>query len=185
MQRFCTIGILFLIGFGNCMAGAQALPTASGPGSYVSMGGGYSIVRSDYGKRSLGGGFVFTDVHPHWRYGLEGEARYLRMHTDEQVTQTTYLGGLHVYLRPDSFRPYLKLLAGVGRLEFPFNYGAGTYLVVAPGAGVDCLISDRLAMRVIDFEYQDWPQFTFGSLRPYAVSSGIIFRLNAVRRFPK
>ena len=167
------------------MAHAQALATASGPGSYVSVGGGYSAYQADYGQRVRGGGFAFVDVHPTWRYGLEGEGRYLRMHTAEDVTQTTYLGGVHVYLRPQAFRPYVKFLAGVGRLNFPFGLGTGNYLALAPGAGVDYLIGDRITVRAIDLEYQDWPQFTFGTLHPYGVSAGISIRLNPLRRFPK
>jgi hypothetical protein len=168
------------------MAHAQALATASGPGSYVSAGGGYSAYQVDYGQRVLGGGFVFVDVHPTWRYGFEGEARFLRMHSDEGVTQTTYLAGVHVYLRPQAFRPYVKVLAGLAKMDFPFGYAPGSsYFALAPGAGVDYLISDRITVRAIDFEYQDWPQFTFGALHPYGVSAGISIRLNPLRRFPR
>jgi opacity protein-like surface antigen len=184
MWRFCVVTGLILLGIGGCAVHAQALPTASGPGTYAAVGGGYSGYQVDYGKRAMGGGFVFADVHPTWRYGLEGEARYLRAHSDEDVTQTTYLGGVHIYLRPQAFRPYAKFLVGVGRLDFPFHYGTGTYLALAPGAGVDYLVSDRISLRLIDFEYQDWPQFTYGALHPYGVSAGISIRLNPLRRFP-
>ncbi len=183
-QFLCGLGLLALA-LSSRGAGAQALPTATGPGSNLMVGGGYSLVQSDYGKRVLGGGFTFVDVHPQWRYGFEGEGRYLRMRTDESVTQTTYLGGLHVYLLPNSFRPYVKFLAGVGQMDFPFHYGRGTYLALAPGAGVDYVVNDRISLRAIDFEYQEWPQFTFGNLKPYGVSAGISFRLNPMRRFPR
>jgi hypothetical protein len=182
--RFCIFVGLILCA-GSRVACAQAQATASGPGSYVSAGGGYSAYQVDYGQRILGGGFVFVDVHPTWRYGLEGEARFLRMHSDEGVTQTTYLGGAHVYLRPQAFRPYVKFLVGLGKMNFPFGYAQGSYLALAPGAGVDYLIGDRITVRAIDFEYQDWPQFTFGTLHPYGVSAGISIRLNPLRRFPK
>ncbi len=179
------LGSALLLGCVSGLSGAQALPTASGPGSNVTVGGGYSFLKSDYGRRMLGGGFLYADVHPHWRYGLEGEIRYLRAHRDEDVTQTTYLGGAHVYLMRNSIRPYAKFLSGVGRLNFPFHYATGTYLVLAPGAGVDLLLSDRFTVRAIDFEYQDWPQFSFGALNPYGMSVGVSIRLNAVSRYPR
>jgi opacity protein-like surface antigen len=185
MSHFCILSGLVFLGMGACVAAGQALPTASGPGSNITVGGGYSGYQVDYGQRILGGGFAFVDVHPTWRYGLEGEARYLRMNADQGVTQTTYLGGLHVYLRPQKFRPYAKFLAGVGRMNFPFGFGTGNYLALAPGVGVDYEVSDRFTIRAIDFEYQEWPQFTFGALHPYGVSAGISFRVNALRRFPK
>ena len=45
---------------------------------------------------------------------------------------------------------------------------------VAPGGGLDYWMkNDRVSVRVVDFEYQIWPQFTFGTLHPYGVSAGI------------
>jgi hypothetical protein len=185
MRYFCILAVLVLTVGRSSVVCAQALPTASGPGSNISAGGGFSELQADYGQRILGGGFIFVDVHPTWRFGLEGEARYLRMHTAEDVKETTYLGGPHVYLRSNAFRPYVKFLAGVGRLDFPFGYAKGTYLVLAPGAGIDYLITDRISIRAIDFEFQDWPQFTYGTLHPYGISAGISFRLNGHAHFPE
>jgi opacity protein-like surface antigen len=184
LRYLCIFTVLILLGIGGREARAQALPAATGPGSFVSVGGGVSTFQADYGQRVLGGGFAFVDAHPTWRYGLEGEARYLRFHTDEDVTQTTYLGGFHVYIRPQKFRPYVKFLAGMGRLDFPFHYARGTYFAMAPGAGIDYMVSDRVTIRAVDFEYQAWPQFTYGTLHPYGVSAGISFRLNPIRHFP-
>jgi opacity protein-like surface antigen len=162
---------------------AQALPAASGPGSYVSAGLGYSSYQADYGQRVLGGGMVFVDVHPTWRYGVEGEARLLNRNTTEDVTESTYLVGPHIYLLSGRLRPYAKLLVGLGKINLPFNYGQGTYFAYAPGAGVDYIVSDRISLRLIDAEYQEWPQFTFGNLHPYGVSAGVIIRLNRLNRF--
>jgi len=50
------------------------------------------------------------DVQPTFRYGFEGETRFLRYHTDEGVTQTNYLMGVHVGIRPQRLRPYAKFL---------------------------------------------------------------------------
>jgi opacity protein-like surface antigen len=164
---------------------AQAQPTASGPGSYVSAGFGYSAYQVDYGQRVLGGVMVFVDVHPTWRYGVEGEARLLRMNASEDVTESTYLVGPHIFLRQGRLRPYAKLLVGLGKINLPFNYAQGTFFAYAPGAGVDYTLSDRISLRLIDAEYQEWPQFTFGNLHPYGVSAGIVIRINGLNRFPR
>ena len=79
--------------------------------------------------------------------------------------------------RRKGFVPYVKLLAGGGRFDFPFGYGYGDYLVVAPGAGVDLRLGDKVRVRLADFEYQVWPGFTFGSIHPYGVSAGISFQI--------
>ena len=167
-------------------AGAQALPTASGPGSYISVGVGVSAYQADYGQRVLGGGEFFLDVHPTWRYGIEAEARLLRYHTDEQVTQTSYLAGPQIYVcHCGKLRPYGKFLIGEGELEFPFRYAHGSYLAYAPGGGLDIRISDYLSVRAIDFEYQSWPSFTYGNLHPYGISAGLNLRLNPMRKLPR
>ncbi len=132
----------------------------------------------------MGGGFVYADVNPQWRVGLEGEARFLRYHNAEDVTESSYLGGLRVeILHPRRLQPYAKFLAGVGRITLPFGYAHGSFLAYAPGAGIDVALSDRFTVRAVDVEYQHWPQFTYGALSPYGVSAGISFRLNGVSRY--
>lgn len=164
---------------------AQAQATASGPGAYVAAGVAVSAYQADYGQRWLGGGTAFVDAHPTWRYGVEGEARVLRFHTSEDVTESMYMVGPHVYVLPGKLRPYAKFLIGAGKINLPFNYAQGAFLAYAPGAGVDYLVSDRFSVRLIDVEYQGWPQFTYGNLHPYGVSAGIVFRVNGLRIFPK
>jgi hypothetical protein len=73
--------------------------------------------------------------------------------------------------------PYAKILVGGGRFDFPFNYGTGNYFVVAPGAGVDLRLGHRIQLRLVDYEYQLWPGFTFGSIHPYGVSAGISYQI--------
>jgi opacity protein-like surface antigen len=167
-------------------ARAQNIPTAIGPGSYVAIGGEISAFQADYGQRVLGGGVLFADVNPTWRIGFEGEARYLRFNSSEDVTESNYLVGPRVMLKPGPFRPYVKFLVGAGKITFPFHYADGTFLAYAPGAGLDYLVNDRVTLRIIDVEYQFWPDFaSYGELRPYGVSAGISFRLNPVDHNPK
>lgn len=167
-------------------AGGQAVPTASGPGGYLSLGGGLSFFQADYGGQKLAGGFVYADSNPQWRVGLEGEARYLRLHNFEQVTETNYVGGLRVQLlHPRRYQPYVKFLAGMGRVTLPFGYAHGAFLDYVPGAGLDLAITPSVTLRAVDVEYQHWPRFTFGALSPYGVSMGLSVRLNPITRFPK
>jgi opacity protein-like surface antigen len=182
-----TIRMIALLAVAACSRNvcAQATPAASGPGSYVSAGVGFSSYQADYGQRWIDGGVAFVDVHPTWRYGIEGEARMLNYHTAEGVKESAYLVGPIIYLRPHRFRPYAKFLIGAGKIDFPFGYGQGTFLAYAPGAGIDYILSDRISVRAIDLEYQQWPQFTFGALHPYGVSAGIVIRLTKLSRYPR
>jgi NHL repeat len=63
-------------------------------------------------------------------------------------------------------------LAGLGLFNFTYNYAHGSYLVVAPGAGMDYRLSPRWTVRV-DGEYQYWPQFTFAPTSSAGVSVGV------------
>ena len=180
---YTTLGYIALIlGLGVLPAmtprlHAQAMPLVIGPGSYVAAGGTASLFQVDYGDRNLGGGAAFVDVEPTWRFGIEAEARFLRYRESEGVSETTYLAGPRIVIRPGLLRPYAKLLAGAGKMDLPFGYAQGTFFTCAPGAGVDYALNDRINLRVVDMEYQLWTKFPYGALRPYGISTGLSFRL--------
>jgi hypothetical protein len=191
LRAFKTIRYLLALAFAATLGGslqcasAQALPTASGPGMSISIGGGYTGMESDYGKRLLGGGMGYLDANITPSFGAEAEVKFLRQNTAEDVNETTYLLGAKYALPNRRIQPYVKVLAGVGQINFPYHYASGSYLVIAPGGGIDYHFPGRFAIRLIDFQYQDWPQFTYGALHPYGVSAGISFRLTGYEQFPK
>ena len=159
-------------------AEAQAVPTATGPGGRLSLGVAASGFQADYGKRYIGGGAVYVDANLTMHLGLEAEARRLQYNEEAGIRQTTYLAGPRLTLRPHALSPYAKLLVGIGQFHFPYGYADGRYFVVAPGAGIDYRVGGTgIKLRLIDFEYQDWPQFTYGQLHPYGISAGISVRL--------
>jgi hypothetical protein len=155
---------------------AQALPTATGPGMYLSVGGTFSGFESDYGKQTISGPGIYADANPYWWGGLEGEVRRLK-YSNFGESQTSLLVGPRWSIRSRGIQPYVKLLVGGGRFEFPYGYGRGDYFVVAPGGGVDLRVSEKVRVRLIDIEYQSWPGFTFGSLHPYGLSAGVSLQL--------
>jgi hypothetical protein len=139
-----------------------------------------------YGKRGLGGGFIFADVHPQWRIGFEGEARFLRFHTSEDVTESSYLGGVHIVVaRSHNVDLYSKFLVGVGKITLSFNEAHGSFLAYSPGAGIDIAINHYVTVRAIDFEYQHWLDFPYGSFSPYGISSGIRVRVTPIAFVPQ
>jgi len=69
------------------------------------------------------------------------------------------------------------VLVGFGLFNFPYNFAHGSYLVVAPGGGVDFRLNRRFRVRLVDFEYQIWPQFTYGAMSSVGVSAGIRYRI--------
>lgn len=191
-RSICIITVSFLLAaIAPACAHAQAIPAAKGPGAYISVGGGASLYQFEYGQRKLGGITAWADINPQWRYGIEAEVRSLRYHTDEGVTETTYLAGPRVAIFPGPLRPYVKFLAGAGQYDLPFNFVRGPCFTMAPGAGVDLMLNDIVAIRLVDFEYQVSTNFQPSPNEPpsqphnYGISAGISIRLTPLLRFPK
>ncbi len=64
MNRFLLLTVFLLGACAGLQKGfAQALPTATAPGAYISVGATYSLFQSDYGQRVLGGTQASYD-HP-------------------------------------------------------------------------------------------------------------------------
>jgi hypothetical protein len=173
----CALLLACLIG-NPAKARAQSPESATGGEEYLSVGGTINASYLGYGKRWIGGAGASVDVGVNRWLGAEGEANYTFYREFADTHATTYLGGLRYTFRSFGgyrFRPYARGLAGVGYFNFPYNYGRGSYFVVAPGAGIDYRLSYRLRLRLADFEYQYWPQFTFGATQNYAITSGVRF----------
>jgi hypothetical protein len=160
----------------------QVKESAEVGGVMLSAGGSFSGYYVGYGQRELLGPTAFVDATSRVPLGVEAEARWLKLNETADVHDETYLiGPRFAFKELGRFQPYAKVLFGVGQFTFPYNYAHGTYFVVAPGAGCDFRVNHRIYLRLADFEYQDWPQFTYGAIPSYGISSGIRIRLFSSR----
>jgi hypothetical protein len=137
------------------------------------MGSGYSI---QYGQRKMAGITAFVDADTKRRFGIEAEGRWLEYFQTANVHVETYSIGGRYHFHAGRFEPYAKGLIGFGDFNFPYNYASGRYLVVTAGGGLDFDWTPRITVRAADFEYQDWPQFTFGNMSSFGVNAGIRVR---------
>lgn len=181
MSRFARASFLVIalaIASGASLYG-QASPTATGPGSYIAVGATYSYFQFPYGKQSSGGYTIFGDANLTRALGLEAEYRRVDLGTAEQTRFSNLLiGPRYAFTLHHHISPYLRLLVGRGTFDFPYTYAQGSYFTIAPGAGVDLQLREsRVSLRLIDFEYQTWPDFTYGAAHPYGVSAGLKFRV--------
>ena len=157
---------------------SQAISTAGYSGVSLSAGTTFSGYQADYSKRYLGGYSIYADVDRTNHLGLEFEARVLRMNQEVGTHETTFLIGPRYNFRRNWFTPYAKILVGIGQFHYPYNYAEGSYLALAAGGGVDVPIGKtKFAVRAIDFEYQSWPNFSFGGLDPYGISAGVSYNI--------
>lgn len=157
-------------------AAAQANESANAGHAFLSVGGGGSGFYIQYGERKNLGLTAWVDADTIRHLGVEGEARWLEYHQTANVHVETYLIGGRYHFDVGRMQPYVKALVGDGHFNFPYNYAYGNYLVIAPGGGVDYRLSRRWSARA-DFEYQYWPQFTYGAMSSVGGTVGLRCRI--------
>ena len=176
LQAGCAVVLLAVCLALSRPVSAQVVPAATGGGFTVSAGATGSGFVLQYGERKMLGVSGFVDADTRRGIGVEAEGRWLEFHQIADVHAETYSIGPRYHMNFGRFQPYAKGLVGFGDFNFPYNLAHGSYLVITPGAGVDYRLSRRLHWRA-DFEYQLWPQVTFGSMSAYGVSTGIRVRI--------
>jgi len=155
----------------------QVVPAGDAGGYNLTVGATATGDYLNYGSRKMLGVAAIADLDTKRRIGIEGEAQWLIFHQTANVHTTTYLIGPRYHLTLGRFQPYVKGLIGIGQFNYPYSYGTDNDFVVEPGAGLDFRVTHRLRIRVADFEYQMWPQFHYGMLTSYGLSTGIRVRI--------
>jgi opacity protein-like surface antigen len=158
-------------------AHAQVVPAGDQGGVIISAGAMGSGAMLQYGDRKMLGitGFVVVDTRR--RLGLEAEGRWLEFNQTENVHAETFSAGARYHYDVNNFQPYAKGLIGFANFNFPYNLATGKYLAITAGGGVEYKLSEKLHIRIADFEYQTWPQFTYGNFNTISVSTGIRVRI--------
>src|ERR1019366_1769744 len=177
LQRMIVLAASMLLIAGPKFMYGQAAESANAGRAYLWAGAGVSGYYEQYGARKLLGvtGFVDADTIRH--FGVEAEGQWLDFHQVANVNVQTYMAGPRYHFDKGKFQPYAKGLVGMGEFNFPYNYAHGSYLVIAPGIGVDYRLNRRWGVRAIDFKYQYWPQFTFGAMSSVGITTGIRYRI--------
>jgi hypothetical protein len=188
MRRIPFVVLAFFLLAGAISARAQVAPSAYRGQISLTAGGIVSGFQPDY----AGGGFPTSS--PYWLFGagvyadltltrwvgLEGELRWNRYNSYVNITEDNYLIGPRVPIHEFTklgITPYGKALFGVGRMNFEYNEAYGRFADIALGGGVDMKLSKHWVVRPVDFEYQLWPNWINGTLKPYGVSAGVGYRI--------
>jgi len=170
--------LVILIGsIGPRLSRAQVVSAGDQGGASLSagvLGSGYTL---QYGQRKMAGIAGFVDFDTKRRLGIEAEGRWLEYFQTANVHAETYSIGGRYHFDVGRFQPYAKGLVGLGDFNFPYNYAHGRYFVVTAGGGLDFHWTHRIYIRAVDFEYQDWPNFTFGNMNSFGVNAGLRVRI--------
>jgi hypothetical protein len=178
LRHALFMAFLFAIGLGLARpASAQVVYTGDKGGYSLTAGVTASGYQVQYGQQKLAGFAGVVDLDTHSRLGLEAEGRWLKFNSPDQTQVKTWMGGARYHFARGKFQFYGKGLIGIGQFTFPYNYAQGNYLVLAPGAGVDYQWKRRISFRLADFEYQIWPQFTYGSMASPGVNVGVQYHI--------
>jgi hypothetical protein len=157
---------------------AQVLPSAFARQFTVTAGGTGAFFDPDYGPDKLIGLGAFVDVKLTRWAQFEGEARWLRFHQYENIYEDNYLAGPRIPIRRIwKGTAYGKAMIGYGIMNFQDNYAHGRFTDAAFGGGLDIRMTRRISIRAIDAEYQLWPKWVQGSLKPYGFSAGVSYRV--------
>jgi hypothetical protein len=165
------------------IAHSQAMPTATGHGGGIQVGGAASMGKPDFGSHWLAGISIFADYNIWSRVGLEANAHILNMHTPDDLGENTYEAGPRFYWRKKRYTMYAKAQLGVGNFlvqEIEDNPGKSTAssFMYSIGGGVDVDFPHHITLRAFDFEYQEWPGFRNDGLTPAMGSVGLAYRFH-------
>lgn len=167
-------------------AHAQVVASATRSPLSLEVGGMGSLFQPDYAgtgvpaqspKDLLGWG-AYVDLRlTHW-IQIEGEGRWLRANEFENIREDNYLVGPRFPIHQTRhYKPYAKALFGYGQMNFQYNFAYGHFADIALGGGVDVPLTRKLTVRAINFEYQLWPNWLNGTLKPYGGDVGLSYRI--------
>lgn len=183
--------LALLLGITTIQSYSQVAPAARSGNIPLSIGGGITDDSLDWGPgRRMLGVTAWVD----WHFGdqirllrgigIEAEGTDLNWNRPSDLPKMrhdTAQGGLtYTWKRFRNLDPYMKMLGGVGSIDFPAMpsfpyYTHDTFYIFSPGGGAEYRIRGPIWARG-DYEYQFWHQ-TFGphDLNPNGFTIGATY----------
>jgi hypothetical protein len=190
MNRISVVVLLLISVMGARMGRAQAIESARAPQTGLQAGGMFSVFQPDFNGdwpsaalypvagsgSALAGAGVYVDAGFTRWFGIEAEGRWLRW--NGAIKQSNYLIGPKIPITSlGRYNIYGKALVGGSKMSFGVWQATGSFTTIALGGGAERRVGRKLNLRVIDFEYQDWPKWGNSSLKPYGVSAGVAYKI--------
>jgi hypothetical protein len=173
---FAAAALTFWLGIAGTAHG-QVVPAGDAGALLITAGATGSGYFLQYGDRKMLGITGFVDADTRSLFGVEFEGRWVEWNQTALVHTETYSMGPRYHRNYGKFQPYAKALLGFGNFNFTDNLAQGRYFLVTAGGGLDYHLKRRIYIRAAEFEYQYWPQFTFGAMSTASVSAGLRIRV--------
>jgi opacity protein-like surface antigen len=163
---------------------AQATAAAT-RGGIVQAGAAYTFSNEDqYPGKHLQGMTLYGTFDLNNHLGVEGDVHLASVFKSYfQYKETSYDAGLRWTQHYRKFNPYAKALVGFGHSsainaqQIVGGSTPGSYFLYGLGGGLDYNLTDKINIRVVDFEYQRWPNFPPHGLTPPLFSFGAAYRI--------
>ena len=142
------------------------------------FGGGAMYLNLDYGNKPNYGVSGWFDANVTSYLGLEVEGHFGTIVSPTDYGQNSYLVGPRFTHKDGKAQLYVKAMIGRGQFVFDEpapKYYSKNYNIYAGGGGIDLRLSHNFNLRLVDAEYQVWPDFHAHGLTPYAVSTGVMY----------
>jgi hypothetical protein len=166
----------------TAFAHAQDIKQAERPGA-VSVGAEYSNTGTDEYKQRIQGFSIYSTFDLRDALGLEADAHLLTIKKVYGYSQSEYLLGPRYIYHYGRYAPYAKILIGIGKTSVTTGTEPGTpgtYIAASFGGGLDIHMKqfhNKLTIRAIDIERQDWLNFKPNGLTPSVFSAGVAFQV--------
>jgi opacity protein-like surface antigen len=185
MKKTCLLSLVLSLAIIAPSAMHAQATAAATRGGIIQAGAAYSYSNEDeYPGRHLQGATVYGTFDLNNHLGIEAD-----VHLDSvfksyfQYTESSYVVGARWTQRFKRFAPYGKGMVGLGHSFAPRpnqivgGNTPGTYFLFALGGGLDYSLTNKINIRVVDFEYQRWPNFPPHGLTPPIFTFGVAYRI--------
>ena len=177
--------LLLFLTAASASADPQATPTASRVAD-LQLGASVSGAIPDYGTNTWHGYGFYGDFDL-YRLGLEFDFHQLSGPYPVLYERTYEIGPRFVLPVYHRFYPYAKALYGRGVFNFPGTNSSGqsvevanlAYNIYTLGGGVDFHLRSGINLRLIDYEYQRWPNFPPHGLNPNVLTFGVAYHFHS------
>ncbi|HEX5284534.1 MAG TPA: outer membrane beta-barrel protein [Bryocella sp.] len=185
MKKTCLLFLsLSLVSMLPSTLHAQATAAAT-RGGMAQVGAGYTYSNEDeYPGKHLQGASIYGTFDLNNHLGVEGDVHMASVFKSYfNYKETSYDAGLRWAEHYRKFSPYGKALVGFGHSsavtpqQIVGGSTPGSYFLFGLGGGLDYSLSDKINVRVIDFEYQRWPNFPPHGLTPPLFTFGVAYRI--------
>jgi hypothetical protein len=150
--RFPLLALAAAVASALCQtSAAQVSATAIGPGHTLWAGADYINYNASFPYQSnqrLSGYQFFANYNFTPSAAVEADVRLRNQGSFYGETESSYLMGPQYRSRRfGRAQFYAQILAGMGRIQFPFDIGYGNYFAASPGFGINYRLTRHLQIR--------------------------------------